>query len=221
MRLTALVPVKPPIEAKERLAAILSPAERADLARITFRTVATALFDADIPSVVLTPHAVWAAEFAGRRLAVLEEDPARRSLSAQLEGALDGATFAGSDAVLILHADLPLASAAAIRRLVSAAKENPAGVTMVESADGGTNAMILPFPPSFALQYGQRSFARHSEAAGAAGLSITRHESAELILDLDTAADIRTLLQSPEGRNSAAGQFLLARAVESRLTGGP
>lgn len=220
MPLTALVPLKAPSEAKERLAGLLSQHERAELARVTFRTVADALFEAGVPCVVLTPSASETADLTAGRCAVIEEQPGVRGLSAQLEAALDGAVFAGHDAVLILHADLPLASARSIRLLVAAAREDRASVTMVESADGGTNAMIVRLPRPFALHYGRLSFSLHSAAALAAGMAIHRHNSPELALDLDTPADVQTLLAGPDGRESPAGQLLLAMGAESRLAGG-
>ncbi|MEO6396982.1 MAG: 2-phospho-L-lactate guanylyltransferase [Tepidiformaceae bacterium] len=217
MRITALVPVKPPTASKARLAEILSPDERAALARVTFRTVAEALFGASVPCVILTPNALHAAEVTQGRAAIIEEDPVLNGLNAQLEWALAGDALAGSDAVLILHADLPLATAGAIRRLLAAAKELPAGVTMVESADGGTNAMVLPMPLALPLSYGRNSHQQHREAAAAARFATLSLVSPDLALDLDTAADIHTLLQSAAGRKSAAGQLLLGMGIDSRL----
>ena len=217
MRITALIPVKPPTASKARLAEILSPDERAALARVTFRTVAEALFDASVPCDILTPNALQAAEITQGRAEIIEESPDLDGLNAQLEWALAGDTLAGADAVLILHADLPLATADAIRSLLAAAEEIPAGVTTVESADGGTNAMVVPMPLSFPLLYGRHSHEKHREAATAAGLATLSVDSPELALDLDTAEDIQTLLQSSAGRKSPAGQLLLSMGIESRL----
>ena len=200
----ALIPLKPPTEAKARLAGLLSPAERAELARVTFLTVADALLGADIPFVVLTPHAAAAADLTADRCTVIEEQPTVQGLSAQLQSALDSPSFAAADSVLILHADLPLATPEALRLLAAAARQHKGCATLVESADGGTNAMILPFPRPFALHYGPGSFALHAAAARAAGLDVYAHHSAELALDLDTAADVEALLASPLGRNSPA-----------------
>ena len=213
----ALIPLKPPTEAKARLAGLLSPDERAELARVTFRTVADALLGAGVPFVVLTPLAVAAADLTVGECTVIEEQPSIRGLNAQLQVALNGATFAEADSVLILHADLPLATPNAVRLLVGAARKDIGRVTMVKSADGGTNAMILPLPRPFALHYGSGSFALHEVAARAAGLGVYVHRSPRLALDLDTAADVRTLLASSRGRNSPAGRLLLAKGVEARL----
>lgn len=213
----ALIPLKPPTEAKARLAGLLSPDERADLSRVTFLTVADALLGAGMAVAVLTPNAVAAADLTVGECTVIEEQPSIRGLNAQLQLALNGATFAEADSVLILHADLPLATPNAVRLLVGAARKEIGRVTMVKSADGGTNAMILPLPRPFALHYGSGSFALHEVAARAAGLGVYVHRSPRLALDLDTAADVRTLLASSRGRNSPAGRLLLAKGVEARL----
>lgn len=217
MSLVALIPLKPPTEAKARLAGLLSPDERADLSRVTFLTVADALLGAGMAVAVLTPNAVAAADLTVGECTVIEEQPSIRGLNAQLQVALNGATFAEADSVLILHADLPLATPNAVRLLVGAARKDIGRVTMVKSADGGTNAMILPLPRPFALHYGSGSFALHEVAARAAGLGVYVHRSPRLALDLDTAADVRTLLASSRGRNSPAGRLLLAKGVEARL----
>ena len=213
----ALIPLKPPTEAKARLAGLLSPDERADLSRVTFLTVADALLGAGMAVAVLTPNAVAAADLTVGECTVIEEQPSIRGLNAQLQLALNGATFAEADSVLILHADLPLATPNAVRLLVGAARKDIGRVTIVKSADGGTNAMILPLPRPFALHYGSGSFALHEVAARAAGLGVYVHRSPRLALDLDTAADVRTLLASSRGRNSPAGRLLLAKGVEARL----
>ena len=219
MPITALVPLKPPSEAKARLAGLLLPNERAELARVTFRTVADALFGASVPCVVLTPSVREAADLTAGRGALIAELPSLKGFNAQLEAALDGGTFEGGDAVLILHADLPLATSGALRLLVTAARRDPNGVTMVRSADGGTNAMVLPLPRPFALHYGSGSFALHADAARAAGIAVHTHQSPEIALDLDTAGDIQTLVATSRGRKSPAGRLLLSMGIESRLAG--
>jgi 2-phospho-L-lactate guanylyltransferase len=142
------------------------------------------------------------------------EDPALRGLNAQLEAALQGLEEA-----LVLHADLPLATADALTELLAAAQRAPS-VTLVESSDGGTNAMVLRPPGSFRLAYGRDSCARHVRSARAAHLHAGLVDSPALRLDLDTAPDLAALLATSAGRASPAGRFLLAIGVEERLRGG-
>ena len=200
-----LIPVNELTRAKGRLAAVLAPEERARLVLATVRTVVEAVRGAGLEPVLLTRDARIKAEFEGVAT-LMDEDPAVHGLNAQVETAI-ARLGPGAEEVLILHADLPLASAEAIGRLVADASPAPS-VALVESADGGTNGMLLRPPGRFALAYGRESFALHESAARAAGMTVRRCEIAELALDLDTPADVERLLAVPGGPESAAGRVL-------------
>jgi len=83
---------------------------------------------------------------------------------------------------LVLNADLPCATAEAIRRLASA------GLALVEAADGTTNALSLPEPSTFAPLYGPGSAARFRAHAPFVTLDIP-----ELRHDVDTGDDLERL----------------------------
>lgn len=211
--LPVLIPVNQLDKAKGRLAELLSPAERETLSLITLEAV---LHAAGKSVIVLTPDQRVADHVEGRAR-LLREDTARSGLNDQLEGALARLSADGTapGAVLILHADLPLASEEALD--VLAGESLPNSVVMVESRDGGTNAMLLRPPGKFALAYGRGSFALHESAARGAGMSVRANRNRELRLDLDTPDDIRELLRAPRGRQGAAGVFLLSIGIEERL----
>ena len=211
MATTVLIPVNRLDRAKGRLAALLEPEERAELVRRSLGTVLEAVQGAGLEAVVLTSdEAVRSALPAGIR--TLAEEPGLRGLSAQLERA---AERLGVDELLILHADLPLATAEALRDLVEQAPTAPS-VTLVRPGDGGTNAMLLRPPGRFPLAYGKGSGDLHEASAREAGLTVRRVEAAALELDLDTPADVRTLLADPGGRASEASRYLVGIGVEGR-----
>lgn len=211
MAATVLIPVNRLDRAKGRLAALLEPEERADLVRRSLGTVLEAVAGAGLESVVLTSDAgVRAALPAG--VHALAEEPELRGLSAQLERA---AERLGVDELLILHADLPLANAGALRDLVAQAPPAPS-VTLVRPGDGGTNAMLLRPPGRFPLAYGKGSGDLHEASARQAGLAVRPAEAPALALDLDTPGDVRTLLAEPAGRACEAGRYLLGIGVEGR-----
>ena len=215
----ALIPVNRLDRAKGRLAELLTPTERRELALITFRTVLNAVRGAGWHTVVLTSDPAIA-EAAGLTAHVLEEAPGVHGLNPQLEAAiarlLPELDAADDPRLLVLHADLPLVTVSAVAGLTDAAGPRPSA-TAVRSADGGTNAMLLRPPGLFPLAYGESSFAKHAAAAHAAGVAFNVFESEELALDLDTPADVAALLSSAAGRASAAGRHLLAAGVRSRL----
>ena len=212
---TVLIPVNRLDRAKGRLAALLDPEERAELVRRSLGTVLRAVAGAGMEAVALTADDAVRAILPGR-VRVLAEDPGLEGLSAQLEGA---AARLGLDELLILHADLPLATAEALRDLVAQAPPAPSA-TLVRPGDGGTNAMLLRPPGRFALAYGRGSGNLHEAAARAAGFAVRRADAPALSLDLDTPTDVRTLLATPEGRATEAGRYLVGIGVEERAAYG-
>ena len=99
------------------------------------------------------------------------------------QGAAVLAGLAGvSDHALVVNADLPLVTAGALRRLAEA------GLALVESADGTTNALSLPEPGVFAPLYGPGSADRFRAHAPFATVAIP-----ELADDVDELADLERL----------------------------
>ena len=201
--LTVLIPVNRLDRAKGRLADVLDVPVREALAIATLRTVERSARGAGFEPVILTADPRVAAA-VGPGAHILEEEPALRGLNAQLEHALLRLAL---DQVLILHADLPLATAEAISALVAAAGPPPSA-TLVRSPDGGTNAMLLRPPGRFALAYGSNSHALHEAAARSAGLATHTEAVPALELDLDTPADLLTLLALPGAATTLAGKVL-------------
>jgi 2-phospho-L-lactate/phosphoenolpyruvate guanylyltransferase len=98
-------------------------------------------------------------------------------------GAAVAAALARVDGhALVVNADLPAATADAIRRLAAA------GLALVEAGDGTTNALSLPDPAHFAPLYGPGSAARFRAHAPFATVAIP-----ELATDVDTEADLERL----------------------------
>lgn len=200
----ALIPMASPLRAKGRLAAILDPDQRRELALTSLRTVVEAAASAGAEPVVLTPVPALLGPIEGGRL--MAEAPGSEGLNSALEAALRRLP---PGPVLILHADLPLASASELGRLLGVLEGSRAPLAVVvRSRDGGTNALAADPARSFPLSYGPNSFSRHVAAAHAAGVAVVALASTDLSLDLDTAADIRALLATERGRDSHAGRLL-------------
>lgn len=207
-----LIPVNRLDRAKGRLASLLTAEERVALAQATFKTVMAASRGTGADLYVLTNDPrIRATE----GVTVLDEDASRHGLNAQLEAATQriGAPEGG---LLILHADLPLASSETIEALLNAAPPAPS-VTLIRSTDGGTNAMLLRPPGLFALAYGADSHALHTAAAQAAGFTVRNVESPTLALDLDTPDDLHALLATAGGAATAAGKVIAAAFTRARV----
>jgi 2-phospho-L-lactate guanylyltransferase len=182
-----LVPVKALDEAKGRLAPALNPIERRLLAIAMLEDVVAALQgvpELERPVVISPDREIWRrADAMGCR--VIEEEPGAGDLNRSLLHAaerLDART-----GLLVVAADLPLASPEAIGRVLAAADGAP--VVVVPSRDGaGTNVLAWRDPASFAPSFGPASASRHLAAPGA-----VRHEDPELAADVDTVADLRSV----------------------------
>jgi 2-phospho-L-lactate guanylyltransferase len=179
-----LVPVKALAEAKGRLAPEVGPLQRRLLAIAMFEDVVAALQAVPglgDPVVVSPDREVWRrADAMGCR--VVEEPPGAGDLNAALAAA--AGSLGNRSALLVVAADLPLASAAGLERVLAAAR---APVAVVPSHDGaGTNVLAWRDPASFAPSFGPASASRHLAVPGA-----VRVDEPGLALDVDTAGDLR------------------------------
>jgi 2-phospho-L-lactate guanylyltransferase len=93
---------------------------------------------------------------------------------------------------LVVNADLPAATPAALAELAAA------GLALVEARDGTTNALSLPDPSDFAPHYGPRSAERFRAHAPFATVRLP-----ELELDVDTLEDLERLAPSLGPRTRA------------------
>ena len=119
------------------------------------------------------------------------------------------AAAATTNGSALLVADLPLASATGLERVLAVAT---APVAVVPSHDGGgTNVLAWRDPASFAPSFGPASAARHLAVPGA-----VRVDEPGLALDVDTADDLRRVAGPPRpglgDRPPAQGPSLCSRA---------
>ena len=194
----ALLPVKDPRRAKQRLAALLTPAEREEFARLMYRHVLAALVAARGLDrvVVVTSDAQAAAEARAAGAEVfLESDQVSHSASA--DAAARRAMACGARTVLLAPIDVPLVTAAEFEALVA---HPGAGVTVVPSADGtGTNALVRTPPDAIPSRFGPGSFQAHMAEARAKGIEARVASPPGLAFDVDTPEDVRELLaRAPE-----------------------
>ena len=187
----AAIPIKPFGVAKARLSPVLGPAQRSELGRAVAARTARLSAEAGAEVVVVTgDHGV--AEWAKRGgLGVLMEDT---GLADGLNGAATTAAHHASALGLpwvVVHADLPVATADDLRTVFDAAAYSP---VIVPSHDAGTN-LIGGAAPSFPFAYGVGSFHRHLAAIPDA----TVITSQRLALDLDNPRDLGLALRSATG----------------------
>ena len=190
MSLWAIVPVKPLLRAKSRLATVLRPEERHALAQAMFRHVL---------SVALEARPVTGALVISRdtkALGIAREMGAKslqESADSNLNPALLRATMVlrswRAEAVLILPADLPFIGVEDIEAMAKLSQEESI-VIAADAAQDGTNALLTRPPGAIVYEYGAGSCKRHVQLAEGAGLTVRRYTSWRVGLDIDVPADL-------------------------------
>jgi 2-phospho-L-lactate guanylyltransferase len=185
-----VVLARDPRRAKTRLRPVLAPRQRAALALAMLDDVVAAAIRTRRPVLVVTDARSVAARVrrAGARATIV---PARGTR----DGAAAGLRLVardGAGAALVVAADLPFATAVALRRVIAAGRR--AEVVIVPDGRGaGTNALFLRPPSRIAPRFGRGSLAAHRRAASPAGRVL---RIAGLGLDIDTPEDLRALERS-------------------------
>lgn len=198
-RTWALIPLRGLENAKTRLGAELDAEERFDLVvAMASRTLAAARDAAGLAGTVLVtadPEAARLATTFGAQT-IVQRLP---GLNAAIREARSVAVAAGATSVLVLPIDLAAVDAAAIDALLDGARSATTAasaasaaaiVAVVPDRHGlGTNALLVAPPTAIEPAFGERSLARHREAAAAAGATFVEL-GGPLTADLDTGADL-------------------------------
>ena len=190
----AVVPVKETRDAKQRLAGVLTPRQRQELALAMLEDVLAAL--TAVP------------ELAG--ILVVTIDPAAAAIAARhgsrivADGARDGHTGAVAAATRRLAAegrgllevpgDIPLVEADDVSELIAAHGRAPAFTIVPARDQRGSNAVLCSPPDAVPLRFGENSFFPHLAAARACGIEPKVMALPRIALDIDTPDDLALLL---------------------------
>lgn len=198
-RTWAVVPIRGLRTAKTRLDPDLAPDAREALVTEMLRRTLIATRDSTAIAgtivVTLDPAAARLAKTHGA-IGLVERVP---GLNEAIHAGRSLATARRATAVLVLPADLPRVTAAALSELVDASRETVDGaselgvrgvVTLVPDRHGeGTNALLLTPPAVIEPAFGLASRATHRAEALAAGAAY-QEIGGPLGLDVDTRADL-------------------------------
>ncbi|ACL15803.1 2-phospho-L-lactate guanylyltransferase [Methanosphaerula palustris] len=182
----AVIPFRP-LNPKSRLSGIMTREERELFAAAMLTDVIGAVTAAGCTPLVLatTPYTV-----ASVRVRVTDAD---------LSTALNTLLRDQDGPVLIMMADIPLATKEAITAVISA----DADVAIVPGRGGGTNAIYLQQGSSFATDYYGQSFMKHCRIAEERNLSLEVIDSFRLYVDIDEEEDLVDLLIHGTGESAA------------------
>jgi 2-phospho-L-lactate guanylyltransferase len=216
----AIVPVKRLSQAKRRLVPVL-PAEarrRLVLAMLADVLGAVAHVEGIDKVLVVTPDAV-VAEVAREAGAFVLAEPRAAGLNAAVTAGLDYASAQGASAAVVLPGDVPLATAAEIRRIVKRDADGaPARVVLVPSHDGeGTNALFMSPPGLLRPSFGPGSFLKHLGQAVARKADVEILQPPGLAADVDTPHDLDRLMAAKRGAAAYAFLGSYLRKPESPL----
>ncbi|RCK77072.1 MAG: hypothetical protein ANABAC_3497 [Anaerolineae bacterium] len=205
MTLWAIVPVKPLRRGKSRLSTVLDLNQRWDLnRRLLCHTVAVLKETGRVGVVMVVSRdheALALARSLGART-LLESKPDGLNRAVLVATLFAQRSRAG--ATLILPADLPLLSQAAIETFLSAAHgEEPVLAIAPDRHRRGTNALYLAPPTLPHFCFGEDSFQAHCELAAQLGRRRVVIEVPELAFDLDDAEDWNLLKSLPDEKMTA------------------
>jgi 2-phospho-L-lactate/phosphoenolpyruvate guanylyltransferase len=193
MRTLAILPIKSFSQAKQRLRAELSDADRRALVDAMFSDVLVALRRVPaLEQIIVVSGDRVAQRIAQGYGATVVEDDERGHNTAALSG-IATAIEDGIERVLLVPGDCPLMDPAEIEALLV----HPAGeryALVVPDRHGtGTNALLLTPPDVLAPSFGPDSCQRHMADADAAGVPAEVVGVAGLALDIDTPDDLEAL----------------------------
>ena len=223
-----VVPVKSFNNAKKRLASVLTAQQRRGLMKYMLDDVLSAIAatpEVEAITVVTSDSEVaqWVGNVAPRITTPLRVfDPGLPAVNILAEAGLRHAYSSaaadlisrGASTMLLLPADIPLVTKAELQELF-AEHTNPGVSIAAAGSDGGTNALLVSPPNIIAPAFGVNSCQRHGELAREHGLQPVVLNTSGLDLDIDTVADLRTLLAA--GRECATLRYLLASGIADEL----
>lgn len=194
-RTALLLPIKDLRNAKQRLAGVLSAAERREFAEAMLADTTSAIQGTRlVERVFVVTNYEPALELAARNGWEAIREEAQISESASVDFASRVCEDRGVTRLLRLPLDIPRVQSADIDGILES-QIAPPGVLLVPSRDGtGTNAILRMPPTLFPSHFGPNSLTMHRGEAELAGANIVFHRNERLEMDVDDEADLRALL---------------------------
>ncbi len=197
MIIWAIIPVKPLLQSKTRLARLLTPDQRAALtAHLLTNTIQLLQ---QIPAideilVISRDDAVFTIAQAHHSRILAEKPPYQ--LKTAVTQAARYATLQGAHNLLIIPADLPFLQVHDIQAIINQAQAPKACIICPDENKNGTNALLLPAITNYQFQYGVGSCQKHYLEAQRLNLSAHTLTLSGVAFDLDTEADWRIYQQT-------------------------
>jgi 2-phospho-L-lactate guanylyltransferase len=197
-RLCAVLPVKDSGQAKQRLAGVLSGAQRRELALAMFEDVLTTLAAvSELAGIIVVTVDPSAGAIAARYGARVASDGARGGHTGAVAAAAQQLAIEGFG-MLEVPGDIPLVEADDIRQLIAAHRSalgSTPAFTIVPARDQrGSNAVLCSPADAVPLRFGENSFFPHLAAARACGIEPKVLQLPRIALDIDTPDELALFL---------------------------
>lgn len=180
--------------AKTRLAPVLTPEERGELAAHLLRRVLRVARQAIADVVVISPSEALRDLVEGADARLLHQRG--MGLNEGLDQARAAAIADGVRTLLVLHGDLPDLAPEDVAALAAAVPDERGVAIAPDKTGSGTNGLALRPPEVIGFHFGAGSRAAHEAAARGVGVVPVIVERPGLAFDLDTPEDLRGWLES-------------------------
>ena len=205
----AIIPIKELDGAKQRLAPLLTPAQRRALIEVmmgeVLEAVAGAKRLAGILVVTLDPQATAIGQRLGARIVT---DGAREGHTGSVTAGLRLLAREGRGGMMTVPADIPAATADEIDAVLAAHRPGPSFTISPAHDDLGSNAVICSPPDSVPLRFGDNSYFPHLDAARRCGIEPTILRQPGIAMDIDHPVDLAAFLRLPQSAGTRTRAFL-------------
>jgi 2-phospho-L-lactate guanylyltransferase len=218
----AVVPVKETESAKQRLALLLTPAQRRDLAMAMVEDVLDVLASvttlAGIVVVTLDAGATRLAQRIGARVLT---DGAHAGHTGAVTAGARLLAREGRAGMITLPADIPRITTDEVAAVLAAHRPAPSFTIVPAHDDRGSNAVVCSPPATVPLRFGDDSFFPHLDATRKRGIEPTVLRLPGIAMDIDHPADLAAFLrmQPPMRTRAAALLHEFGMLVDSRFRG--
>ena len=214
----AVVPIKELDGAKQRLAPLLTPAQRRALIEVmmgeVLEAVAGARTLAGILVVTLDPQATALATRLGARVVT---EGAREGHTGSVVAGLTLLAREGRGGMMTVPADIPAATSAEIDAVLAVHLAAPAFTISPAHDDLGSNAVICSPPPAVPLRFGDNSYFPHLDAARRSGIEPTILRQPGIAMDIDHPVDLAAFLRLPQSAGTRTRAWLESEGVPKLL----
>jgi 2-phospho-L-lactate guanylyltransferase len=214
----AVVPIKELDGAKQRLAPLLTPAQRRALIEVMMSEVLEEITNtsglAGVLVVTLDPHATTLALRLGARVVT---DGARDGHTGSVSAGLRLLAKEGRDGMLTLPADIPAVTSQEISLVVGAHLPGPSFTISPAHDHQGSNTVICSPPDAVPLRFGDNSYYPHLDAAQRCGIEPTVIHQPGIAMDIDHPVDLAMFLRLPQSIGTRTRAFLEAEGIPKLL----